>query len=213
MSVDKNEVRSLLQQGMTYEQVGTRFGVTRQYIHQIAKREGFDSIPVERRRAERASRDQEAEAWSVARWSVDRATHRMLKANGAKKAYMEQRNNAASRGIGWDISLAEWWAIWCESDKWPLRGRERGCYSMGRIRDAGPYTPGNVAIVPVSENSRYSADGTAKARDRGDEYLGFRPDNAGKPWVVRVGRRHMGCFASKEDAIRARDIALSEQVW
>jgi hypothetical protein len=65
--------------------------------------------------------------------------------------YTTQRNNARVRGIGWDITLPEWWGVWQTSGKYDLRGPGKG-YCMARHGDSGPYKVGNVYICTVGQN-------------------------------------------------------------
>lgn len=57
-----------------------------------------------------------------------------------------QRSAAKQRGIEWLISFDDWCAVWMDSGKWSLRGRNKGKYCMSRIGDAGPYSKENVFI-------------------------------------------------------------------
>ena len=60
--------------------------------------------------------------------------------------YTDHQNNAARRGIEFNLSFAEWLLIWEESGKFEQRGRGAGTYCMSRIGDIGPYELGNVFI-------------------------------------------------------------------
>lgn len=66
--------------------------------------------------------------------------------------FKQQRASAGKRGIGWELSLWQWWSIWQESGKWAQRGCGQG-YVMCRNGDVGPYSVGNVFIATCRENS------------------------------------------------------------
>ncbi len=68
------------------------------------------------------------------------------------RAYMNQRRNAAKRGIPFQLSFAEWQWLWWQSGKWKERGRSRDSYVMARKGDSGPYAVGNVFFQTVAEN-------------------------------------------------------------
>jgi len=70
----------------------------------------------------------------------------------AKRKFWGQRQAARQRGIAWDMTLEEWWAIWSASGQWGQRGRGAGCYVMARKGDVGPYAVGNVRIITHAEN-------------------------------------------------------------
>jgi hypothetical protein len=66
--------------------------------------------------------------------------------------FMNQRSSAGTRGIGWELTFAEWWRIWQESDHYKERGRGYG-YQMARLGNSGPYAAGNVEIITGAQNS------------------------------------------------------------
>jgi len=67
--------------------------------------------------------------------------------------FMVQRKSARhDRHISWELTFAQWWAIWQESGKWEQRGRGHG-YAMARWGDSDGYKVGNVYICTVAQNS------------------------------------------------------------
>jgi hypothetical protein len=66
--------------------------------------------------------------------------------------WREQRYNSEHRGIAFELSLADWPAIWIGSGRYRQRGRRSGQYVMSRPGDTGPYSVDNVAIVLVQAN-------------------------------------------------------------
>lgn len=77
------------------------------------------------------------------KWSSKKGTPAM--------AYHEQRRNAKSRGIAWNITFPEWWKIWSDSGHYSERGRWTG-YCMTRVGDTGAYEVGNVEIKTIGQN-------------------------------------------------------------
>lgn len=71
----------------------------------------------------------------------------------APQKYLAQKYAAKQRGIGWELTLTEWWDIWMRSKKWRKRGQGRGRYCMGRNGDIGPYAVGNVRIITHEQNT------------------------------------------------------------
>ena len=78
-----------------------------------------------------------------------------------KQRYFEQRQNARNRGISFELTFDDWFAIWQQSGKWELRGRGKGTYVMSRIGDAGPYAVNNVYINSQEQNA---SEGSLKPR-------------------------------------------------
>lgn len=66
--------------------------------------------------------------------------------------YAKHRHNAAERGIEFDLTFDEWWAIW--EPHFSRRGRTTAMpMQMCRTRDEGGYTLGNVRIATIKENA------------------------------------------------------------
>jgi hypothetical protein len=72
----------------------------------------------------------------------------------AHKKYNMQKYNAGTRGIDFEISFDDWYAIWQQSGKWDQRGKGKNKYVMSRHNDIGPYKVGNVSIKSQEENTR-----------------------------------------------------------
>lgn len=135
--------------------------------------------------------------------------------------YISQRNAANLRGVGWEITFAEWLAVWAESGKWELRGVGANAYCMARHGDTGPYKVGNVSIQTGESNSR---DGVKKThitlRERGSWGGGtplgsgrgwtYRPKGGAKPYQVIAANRYVGVFATQDEAEAAYASAVSE---
>jgi hypothetical protein len=66
--------------------------------------------------------------------------------------YNRQKQNAKRRGVSWELTFEQWWAIWQESGKWNQRGCGRGQYVMSRYNDTGSYAIGNVFIQEAGLN-------------------------------------------------------------
>lgn len=127
--------------------------------------------------------------------------------------YTTQRTAASKRGIGWEITLAEWLDVWMSSGKWHLRGVGRGAYCMARHGDAGPYRVGNISIATIESNS---SDGVRKARRNPN----FRrlPAGGGRGWTFREGARspyqvvvagkYVGSYATVNEAKAAYEAAV-----
>lgn len=105
-----------------------------------------------------------------------------------------QRARAKRRGIPWQMTFEQWWAIWSASGLWEKRGRNVGCYVMARNGDAGPYAVGNVSIILHSQNI---IDGVTKDRDLPvGVYLNGK--NFAAKRHVNGRKRHLGTFPTPE---------------
>ena len=70
----------------------------------------------------------------------------------ARRAYRNQRQRAAARGVVFAFGYGEWRVWW--GDLWPRRGRGGDRLCMGRLGDRGPYAPGNVYPTTFADNAR-----------------------------------------------------------
>lgn len=131
----------------------------------------------------------------------------------AYKRFAKQRGHAKERGIGWELTFAEWWGIWRESGRW----NERGCASgdaavMARHGDQGPYAHGNVRIRTLTQNFAESREVRADIPRRQPKKP-YRPPvipgngrgwtlikGAKKPYMVKIAEKYVGSFATVEEA-------------
>jgi hypothetical protein len=118
------------------------------------------------------------------------------------RAYSHQRNAALkARGIGWELTLGQWWAIWTDSGHWHERGVGRG-YMMCRKGDLGPYAIGNVFIAPGVEN-------LSAAAKKADLPIGvaMTTKSTRNPFraYCSIGgkQKHIGCFPTAGEAHKA----------
>ena len=70
--------------------------------------------------------------------------------------YCQHKASARQRGIEFDLTFDEWWAIW--QPHYAQRGRGSGHLQMCRTGDVGPYAVGNVRIDTMKSNMREAAD-------------------------------------------------------
>lgn len=133
----------------------------------------------------------------------------MIPTRAAKQAYANQRKGAFRRGVEWRFAFDGWCRVWEESGKWGERGRTG--YVMARKGDVGPYSPDNVYITTVQENSRDAWRNTPIRSNRppvkkagGGRGYSFRPDqNKAKPYAVRCAGKWIGCYATENEAVSA----------
>jgi hypothetical protein len=162
-SAQDEELATLYRSGMTLQAIGDQFGITRERVRQrlsragVTRREGGMHVRMSRLNEQRAAK---RDLVYLKRYGCT-AAHYMDIRNGPPSgsgvkplsAYRSQKRNASVRGIEWDLTLAEWWAIWRASGKWGMRGRGQG-YAMCRHSDSGPYAIGNVYIGGLGDNGR-----------------------------------------------------------
>lgn len=136
-------LREMVEAGKRVKQIAIECGMTHQAVYQRLRKA---AIVVPPRPVKKS-----APKMSY-KYGITMDLLRYLWFVGATRAFTYQRNNAKQRGIGWELTLEQWWDIWERSGKWEKRGRNKGGYVMGRHGDLGPYAVGNVAICSHQEN-------------------------------------------------------------
>lgn len=201
---------ALYRDGYTLERIGKQFGVTRERVRQLMTKHfgirsvdgGWHRIVIDKR--QRASERREDECLrkngcTVEQWRELLRIGDEMVAMGRGRyrtptyAFRSQRNNAALRGIGWELTLWQWWCIWKASGRWDQRGRGHG-YVMCRIGDTGPYAVGNVFIATAAENS---SEGQRKKRLDPSLPIGVSRADSGK-YTAHRGKRSLGTYDTPE---------------
>lgn len=168
----------LFRSGMTLQQIGTAYGLTRERVRQIIAHEGVTGADggVCQRKARRLAQLAKARLARLnvkasAAFGCDYETAVAL--NGGRAPwtrggytyyYLHQRRNARKRGIEWQITLPEWVEAWRQSGRWDSRGLGKDKYVMARRNDLGPYASWNVYITTSGQNA---ADYQAELKRRG----------------------------------------------
>ena len=161
----------LYRDGKTLQEIGDKYGFSREYVRQQLAKLGLTSIDggLGMRSLKRAREQADVSLAKAAKKeakcfaSTGMSIEQFLAVSPLKKSdpnhplmvYRKQRSNARRRGIKWDLSFADWWRIWQESGRWDERGRGRG-YCMARWADDGPYSVENIYICTGAENASHS---------------------------------------------------------
>lgn len=164
------EMHALHKDGLTIGEVAANYGMTNTAIVQRFHKWGLpifgksnplggSGLLLARRVAARKAR---VEEHARQKWGCSHAEYLALRCK-PMRTFQAQRNNAHKRGIGWELTLWQWWTIWQESGHWEARGRGDG-YVMCRKGDLGPYRPDNVYIATGSQNIRDGYEFRAKLR-------------------------------------------------
>jgi plasmid maintenance system antidote protein VapI len=158
--------------GKTLNEIGEVYGVSRERVRQIISKragitaaQGGQSIRASRKEQAKAAR-RDAESYEKYGCSYEQYRSlvnmgkEIMAVGGTRErtptgAWARQRQTAMSRGLTWNLKLADWWNIWQESGKWDDRGRGKGKYVMCRFGDVGAYEIGNVYIAKCEHNGSF----------------------------------------------------------
>ena len=159
-------IAEIYQAGYTLHEVGVVFGITRERVRQIVRRQGVTPadggicLRSENRKAAIAAKKLAAlNARAMADFGCE--WQALLALNDGKRPwtkgsrcwqFIQQRRNAVKRGIAWNLTLQQWVAIWEDSGKWALRGKGGDKFVMCRKQDFGPYAAWNVYITTNRQN-------------------------------------------------------------
>jgi len=160
---------ALYSSGYTLQQIGEQYGITRERVRQIMTKHrgitwrdgGMHKLAEDKARRREAARDAKSLKKNGCTWDEYCALRdygRLRRAAGLPpckdplRAFAFQKHAAANRGVGWELTLWQWWSIWKNSGHWEHRGRGQG-YVMCRFGDLGPYAVDNVFIDLALMNS------------------------------------------------------------
>lgn len=182
------KMAALYKAGYTLQQIGALHDLTRERVRQLlTKHFGFTHVDGGQHAkavANRSHRIARLNDQHLKRNGCTWEQYQSIKALGKGKhnertplaAFRRQKYNAGLRGIGWELSLWQWWTIWQESGHWEERGRGQG-YVMCRRGDVGPYAVGNVFIALAAQNS---SEAQAKKRIHPDLPIGVSKTKSGR---------------------------------
>jgi hypothetical protein len=136
------QIIELYKKGETFEEIGFRYGLTKERIYQITKAEG--TRPESRIK----------EWFGCSPEELDALTKEYGMAT--RRKYSNHSCGAKRRGIPFEISFPEWMNVWISSGHWNERGRKGHQYVMARYGDTGPYTVDNVTIITFKQNASES---------------------------------------------------------
>lgn len=180
MAERARQMEQLYRGGMTLQDIGTRFGVTRERTRQILKKQGLtyrDGGQCKRAEEKRAARKLRIAAATASRkdpkcleWLG--CTHaEAVQLNGGRqpwsrdscaRKYIDRKRNAKRDGIEWKLTFPEWCALW--GDRWKQIGRARDSLVIARKGSNGSFSFGNCYITTLAESSRTSMAKTIRNR-------------------------------------------------
>ena len=175
----ESDICSYYLAGKTLQEIGDMCLITGERVRQILKRNGITAKDSPRKEIKRIEKEhikrlrqrkrflelfKPIKSYGCLRIKIHEMRGKMRDVPGDPFAlYRQQRHNTNHRGIAWEITFPEWWAVWEDSGKWDRRGRGIGQYVMGRINDLGPYSKDNVRIISHSQNI---VDGHSRRMER-----------------------------------------------
>jgi hypothetical protein len=165
--VRAKEMAEIYATGVTLAEIGRMYGVTREAVRSLMStycgttaKDGGAAIRSKRAKEDKKVRFERDKGCTLEQYEKLKEIGRENGVGYYKTpigAFSRQRANARNRGVGWDLTLWDWWVIWRDSGKWSERGRGSG-YVMSRKGDIGPYAIGNVFIQTGSNNVKEAMD-------------------------------------------------------
>lgn len=163
------DIADLYKSGLTLAEVGKKYGVTRERVRQILSRLNVEAsdggraiktfIGCQKKSLSNKQKINKKEADCFQKYGCNLDFKNELRGTGnyfqsAFFKYRQQKTNAISRGISFELTLPEWWDIWQKSGHWHERGLAKDKYVMARLCDLGSYSVDNVTIITQSENAK-----------------------------------------------------------
>lgn len=148
-SLERNaEIAAMVQQGMTYADIGAKYGVSRQRIKQIAAAQGVNS------------KEARAQRQAVALAEFHETRHTRRRKTRAYAIYARLKHRAANSGLEFDLTPDDFESLptHCPVLGIPLNydaghsGPADNRLSVDRIDPAKGYTRGNIVLVSMRAN-------------------------------------------------------------
>lgn len=137
----RKDMVALFVAGSTLQEIADRYGITRQRVQCLLKREGVD----------RQSGGHHGYRW--ARYGFSSAKEfddACVRYPDCVEKFRQHLANAKARDIEFSFTLKTWLGVW--DGRWNDRGRGEGLV-MCRYNDEGPYSPENVYIATAGQNT------------------------------------------------------------
>lgn len=212
--IDPAKAAAAFMAGNTYGEIGQMFGVSRERVRQVLRKQGLTSKDggmaaskpqrMASSAARAAARVAAMDAKDLERWGLTYAEKKEMRANGLIAAFCNQRISADARGISWSLTFPEWYEIWLSSGFLELRGTGKEFYCMSRLEDSGGYAVGNVEIKTNSENGKEAVKQWAGKQKPATGVFCLYPGTE-RPFIARHGKKQIGRYATEEEAKAERD--------
>lgn len=151
------EIKKLFLSGLTQEEIGIQFGVSRQRISQILQQTNTQACDggISLLASIKKENDfQKRKARFLRTYGLEENEFITEQIQKLHKSYKHQKHGARMRGIGWELDFCEWINIWGDSGRLMFRGRGKNMFCMGRFGDSGPYKNGNVYVCSNLQNAK-----------------------------------------------------------
>lgn len=162
---DWDDIERWYREGLTLEEIGQYYNVSRERIRQIleqlgvSRTEGGQHVKAQLREQER---QEELDRKCLEKYGCTRDQWKEMRRqalsyiDSPQNVFIRQKNNALQRGIEWELKLWDWWQIWERSGKWEFRGRAGDQYGLARLDISKGFTLDNVKVMTNREASRLS---------------------------------------------------------
>jgi transposase len=175
-TADLNNIVAMLKELHTYEEIGNKFGVSKERIRQIARKHSLQGLRLHTKKASRIAQElankKEKYGQFISADKIDEPEFlRVCKAKYRQKKFRVSSNSAHT----WDIPFKDIvWSKVCPILGIPLDyyaiSRQENSPSFGRIDSNVGYVSGNVIIVSWRAN-RIKNDGTAEEHKKIAQFL------------------------------------------
>jgi hypothetical protein len=142
--------------GRTLADIGKDYGVCRERIRQILKRNGVTGsqggVAVQIRTRHEKRLEKEVARWGCTYAEKQRIAKYWMERCGKdpRRDYVEHRANSAKRGIPFEFTFKQWMDAW--GDNYERMSIRNGGLVMCRYGDTGPYRVGNIYLASNSQN-------------------------------------------------------------
>lgn len=173
---DHKEIEQYLKEGKTYQEIGDKYGVSRERIRQLAKRFGLHGYGMTLRRNRQLEQyEAKMKAKYGSFWKGD-AIEKSDFLYACKEKFRYKQNQARQTGVEFTLTMEDLeWPTHCpvlglELNYFPEGHRQENSVSFDRFDSTKGYIPGNVYICSWRAN-RIKNNGTLEEHKKIYEFM------------------------------------------
>lgn len=192
--------------GRTHAEVGAEFGVTRERVRQILKKQGITGADGGAHLRAQVRHAAKGPCRSELKYGLPMARIQELRRQGFTRAYLQKQKHAAAIAVPFELTLEEFVDLWERSGRWSERGRGASRYGLVMFDPKRGITPENV-FVGLNKDAGTLARLRAEPHDPEMRGIHCLYPGLGKPYIVLRNSKAIGRCATIEEAKAIRDAA------
>lgn len=206
--IERNQkiIDEYLSSPVTTSDIGKRYGISHTRVQQVLEAAGISRKDGALSKAVHKRRNAKKPFRYAKRSGVTNEVWRRACDEGLTRRWLAFCRNCKKRGIEVQMTADDFYRLWWCAD---IQIESRPKYCVSRIDPDLPYTKENTCIEPLVALSSRTMKKTmsAETHKNADGVFLMYP-NYKKPWMAKAGRRFIGYYETRDEALQARQMAM-----